>query len=142
MNTLACLMKETSGLTFEPYFAGGLVDEKGRYRWDPTPDFPFAITLLCFSKRQAERPLTWHEYLELFIPLDSHCRFQLSNLLLLSLHTLMQLQNQSYQFISCQLVKSAHTNLLDTSHIYSCLRPVKSQDIFVTLLPAPKCPQD
>jgi AraC-like DNA-binding protein len=76
MNTLACLMKETSGLTFEPYFAGGLVDEKGRYRWDPTPDFPFAITLLCFSKRQAERPLTWHEYLELFIPLDSHCRFR------------------------------------------------------------------
>ena len=47
--------------------------------WDPAPDFPFAIKLLHFSRRQEERPLAWHECLELFIPLGSQCRLRVGD---------------------------------------------------------------
>ncbi len=45
MNTLTCLIKATSGRSFEPYVGSGMVDEKDRYQWDPAPDFPFIIKL-------------------------------------------------------------------------------------------------
>ena len=76
---MTCLMRATSGRSFEPYVGSGMVDEKDRYNWDPAPDFPFTIKLLSFSRRQGARPLTWHDYLELFIPLGSRCRLRLGD---------------------------------------------------------------
>jgi len=44
----------------------------------------------------------------------------------------MQRKDQGNQLLSCQIVKSAHTDLLHTHLQKSCIKNMKSQDIFVT----------
>jgi AraC-like DNA-binding protein len=73
---LTSLMKATSGQPFELFTGAAQVDKESRYKWEPGIDFPFAVKLICFSARRPERPLVWHEYLELFIPLESRCRLR------------------------------------------------------------------
>jgi AraC family transcriptional regulator, transcriptional activator of pobA len=79
VNPLTCLMRATSACFFEPYIDSGGIDEIGRYKWDPAPDFPFEINLISYSRQQGERTLVWHEYLELFIPLGGHCRLRVGD---------------------------------------------------------------
>jgi AraC-like DNA-binding protein len=70
-------MRATRGQPFEPFIGTSLVvDKEGRYKWEPGIDFPFTVKLLYFSSRQPERPLAWHEYLELFVPLEGQCRLR------------------------------------------------------------------
>jgi AraC-like DNA-binding protein len=84
VKTLTSLLKATSGRPFETFTGAGLVDKEGRYKWEPGIDVPFAVKLFCFSTRQPERPLAWHDYLELFIPLESRCRLRVGqNIVLL-----------------------------------------------------------
>ena len=73
---LTSLKKAASARHFEPDIGADQVDKEGRYKWEPGIDFPFAVKLLCYSARRPERPLVWHEYLELFIPLESRCRLR------------------------------------------------------------------
>ena len=47
-------------------------------------------------------------------------------------HCLVQLQYQGCQLFSCQLVKSAHTDLLHTDLQNPCINPVNSLESFVT----------
>jgi len=77
--TLACLKEAGGRYVFEPYTSHGRVDEHRRFRWELARDFPFAIQLLLFSTDQPERPMAWHEYLELFIPVDSPCRLKIGS---------------------------------------------------------------
>jgi len=94
VKTLTSLIKATSGQPFEPFIGAGQVDKEGRFKWDPGIDFPFAVKLLCFSARQPERPLAWHEYLELFIPLENHCRLRVGqNIVILQAGDVLVMNN-------------------------------------------------
>jgi len=79
MNPLKHLFSLVSRLPFETYDRGQLVDERGQFQWRPPRDFPLVIKLTSFSARQPAPPLTWHEYLEIFIPLGNRCVMQVGN---------------------------------------------------------------
>lgn len=68
-----------SRLSFEEYDGRGSVDMRGQFQWRPPSDFPLVIKPTSFSARKQDRPLTWHEYLELFIPLEARCRLQVGH---------------------------------------------------------------
>ena len=78
VRNLTSLKRATSGRRFESDLGTAQieVDKEGRYKWEAGIDFPFAVKLLCYSARRPDRPLVWHEYLELFIPLESRCRLR------------------------------------------------------------------
>lgn len=69
------LLQVASGLQFEPHNIRDQVDQTGRYEIELTAEFPFVIKLFHYSSRQHTRGLTWHERLELFMPLDGPTRF-------------------------------------------------------------------
>ncbi len=55
------------------------MDDKGHYEVELDREFPFLIKLFRFSSQQHTRAQTWHERLELFIPLDGPARFRMGN---------------------------------------------------------------
>ena len=57
-------------LTFQPHDMGAYQNAGGRYELPLDEDFPFAIRLFHYSSRWRLRGSTWHERLELFIPVD------------------------------------------------------------------------
>jgi AraC family transcriptional activator of pobA len=72
-------LRLASRLQFEEYDGRGSADVRGRFQWRPPSDFPMVIKPFSFSARKQDRPLTWHEYLELFIPLEGRCRLQIGH---------------------------------------------------------------
>jgi AraC-like DNA-binding protein/mannose-6-phosphate isomerase-like protein (cupin superfamily) len=76
MKPLAHLISLASKLTFEEYQGGQLLDGRGQFQWRPPGDFPLAVMPTCFSDRQYSPPLTWHEYLEVFVPVEGQCQVQ------------------------------------------------------------------
>ncbi|MHB8521063.1 MAG: helix-turn-helix domain-containing protein [Limisphaerales bacterium] len=77
MNGLARLRGIADTLRFEPHRIGHLLDHTGRYEEPLDREFPFLIRLFFFSSRQHTHGLTWHERLELFLPLDGPARLQM-----------------------------------------------------------------
>jgi len=76
------------------------------------------------------------------LSLSLNYRLKLDNAFGLKLHRLVQLQYQAYQFFSCQLIKSAHTDLLHTDPHNSCINPVNSLESFVTTSATAKIPAE
>jgi AraC-like DNA-binding protein/mannose-6-phosphate isomerase-like protein (cupin superfamily) len=76
MKPLSQLLGLALQLSFEEYHSGELVDGQGQFQWRPPGDFPLVIMPTSFSARQQDRPLTWHEYLEIFVPLEGYCQVQ------------------------------------------------------------------
>ncbi len=64
-------------LNFEPHNIAHQLDARGRYEVELDREFPFLIKLFHYSSRQHTRGATWHERLELFMPLDGNARFQM-----------------------------------------------------------------
>jgi AraC-like DNA-binding protein len=64
-------------LTFEPHDPGAFLNSGGRYELPLDEEFPFAIRLLHYSSRWGLFASTWHERLELFIPIDGRTLFQM-----------------------------------------------------------------
>jgi AraC-like DNA-binding protein/mannose-6-phosphate isomerase-like protein (cupin superfamily) len=64
---------------FEPHRIGHLVDKTGRYNEALDREFPFLIRLFRYTSRRHTPGMTWHERLELFLPLDGTARFQMGD---------------------------------------------------------------
>lgn len=66
-------------LQFEPHDIARQLDERGRYEVELNREFPFLIKLFHYTSRQHTRGVTWHERLELFLPLDGPTRFRMAD---------------------------------------------------------------
>lgn len=64
-------------LRFEPHDIARQLDERGRYEVELNREFPFLIKLFHYTSRRHTRGATWHERLELFLPLDGPTRFRM-----------------------------------------------------------------
>jgi len=62
-------------LRFEPHHISDKLDASGRYEEPLDREFPFLIRLFHYASRHVTRAQTWHDRLELFIPLDGPVRF-------------------------------------------------------------------
>ncbi|MCC6395352.1 MAG: helix-turn-helix transcriptional regulator [Bryobacterales bacterium] len=56
----------------EPFTLDQAIDANRNFRFPLDPDFPLAIRLLTFSSAPPPYPLSWHERLEIFVPLAGH----------------------------------------------------------------------
>ncbi len=66
-------------LVFAPHKIGHLLDETGRYSEPFDREFPFVIKLFRYTSRRHTRGATWHERLELFLPLDGPARLRMGD---------------------------------------------------------------
>ncbi|MPY89639.1 MAG: helix-turn-helix domain-containing protein [Luteitalea sp.] len=66
-------------LEFQPHDIAAQLDPGGRYEMRLDEEFGFAITLFHYTSRQHTRGTTWHERLELFLPLDGVTRFRMGD---------------------------------------------------------------
>jgi hypothetical protein len=73
------LLKTCSRLRFEPHDIAMQLDARGHYRVELEEEFPFVIKLFRYTSRQHTRGATWHERLELFLPLDGVVRFRMGD---------------------------------------------------------------
>jgi len=64
------LLKVAGRLKFERHDIRAQLDETGRCELTLEREFPFAIRLFRFTSKDFTRGVTWHERLELFLPLD------------------------------------------------------------------------
>ncbi len=69
------LMRLANRLRFEPHRIE--LDRTGRYDEPLEREFPFVIKLFHFRSRLYTPGLTWHDRLELFIPLDGRARLRM-----------------------------------------------------------------
>lgn len=76
---LARLLRTCRSLRFEAHRIGHLVDKTGRYEEALDREFPFLIRLFHYTSRRHTPGMTWHERLELFLPLDGTARFQMGD---------------------------------------------------------------
>jgi AraC-like DNA-binding protein/mannose-6-phosphate isomerase-like protein (cupin superfamily) len=68
------LLVIADGLDFKSHQIAHLLDAQGRHMLKLPGAFPFGITLFHFREGAVTRHLTWHERLELLIPLDGPLR--------------------------------------------------------------------
>jgi len=76
---LTGLLKACHHLRFEPHDIASQLDAQGRYRVDLDSEFPFLIKLFQYSSTRHTRGATWHDRLELFIPLDAPARMRMGD---------------------------------------------------------------
>ncbi len=73
------LPEAAAGLKFAPHNIAHLLDGTGRYREPFDREFPFLIKLFHYTSRRHTRGATWHERLELFLPLDGSARLRMGD---------------------------------------------------------------
>lgn len=73
------LLTQCKRLKFEPHDIAPQLDARGRYDMPLPPEFSFAVKLFHYSSRHHTRGATWHERLELFMPLDGRVLFQMGS---------------------------------------------------------------
>jgi len=66
-------------LRFEPHDIAAQLDSRGRYDVPLDEEFPLLIKLFRYTSRRHTRGATWHERLELFLPLDGPARFRMGD---------------------------------------------------------------
>jgi AraC family transcriptional activator of pobA len=71
------LLKTSGGMRFEPHDIAAQLDVHGHYSVDLDKEFPLLIKLFHYSSKNHTRGATWHERLELFLPLDGSARFRM-----------------------------------------------------------------
>jgi len=71
------LLGVASRLRFEPHDIAAELDARGHYHVKLDAEFPMLIKLFHYTSRRHTRGGTWHERLELFLPLDGPARFQM-----------------------------------------------------------------
>ncbi len=69
------LLEVCRPLRFEPHRIGDKLDATGRYEEPLDREFPFLIRLFHYSSRHVTQSRTWHDRLELFLPLDGPLHF-------------------------------------------------------------------
>ena len=73
----AALFELAKRLRFEPHDIAAQLDARGRYDVRLDKEFPLLIKLFRYTSRRHTRGATWHERLELFLPLDGPVRFRM-----------------------------------------------------------------
>jgi AraC family transcriptional regulator, transcriptional activator of pobA len=73
MDRFSELLAVARRFEFKPHQIGHLLDRTGRYEEKLDREFPFMIRLFTFRARHFTQGSTWHERLELFLPLDGEC---------------------------------------------------------------------
>jgi AraC-like DNA-binding protein len=76
------LLSVCAGLKFEPHDIASQLDAGGLYSVPLPPEFPLLIKLFHYTSRHHTRGATWHERLELFLPLDGPVKFRTGDQLL------------------------------------------------------------
>jgi AraC family transcriptional regulator, transcriptional activator of pobA len=71
------LLNVVADLTFEPHDIATQLDEGGHYAVQLEEEFPLLIKLFHYTSSLHTRGGTWHERLELFMPLDGPARFRM-----------------------------------------------------------------
>ena len=71
------LLEAAGRLRFEPHDIAAQLDERGCYDVPLNEEFPLSIKLFHYTSRRHTRGVTWHERLELFLPLDGPSRFRM-----------------------------------------------------------------
>jgi len=66
-------------LRFEPHDIAAQLDSRGRYDVPLDEEFPLLIKLFRYTSRRHTRGATWHERLELFLPLDGPAHFRMGD---------------------------------------------------------------
>jgi AraC-like DNA-binding protein len=79
IDELRNLLRVCGRLKFEPHDLASQLDSRGRYTLPMDEEFPFHIRLFHFTSRRHTRGATWHEQLELFLPLDGPARFRMGD---------------------------------------------------------------
>ena len=74
------LLRFAAGLKFVRHDIRAQLDGTGRYEIPLPAEFPFAVSLFDFSSRHFTRGVTWHERLELFMPLDGQVDLRMGDL--------------------------------------------------------------
>jgi AraC-like DNA-binding protein len=74
------LLTIASRLKFRRHSIAHLLDSKGRHELKLPRAFPFAVSLFHFREGTTTRRLTWHERLELLLPLDGPLRERMGDL--------------------------------------------------------------
>ncbi len=73
------LLATCARVPFEPHDIAAQLDARGRYDVPLDAEFPFTIKLFHYTSRQHTRGSTWHERLELFVPLDGRTLFRMGD---------------------------------------------------------------
>ncbi len=71
------LLGAASRLRFEPHDIAAQLDGRGHYAMELNDEFPLSIKLFRYTSRRHTRGATWHDRLELFMPLDGPARFRM-----------------------------------------------------------------
>jgi AraC family transcriptional activator of pobA len=71
------LLSACRRLAFEPHDIAAQLDTRGNYAVPLDEEFPLLIKLFHYTSRRHTRGATWHERLELFVPLDGPARFRM-----------------------------------------------------------------
>lgn len=74
------LRQVADGLKFRPHQINHLLNAKGRHELQLPDAFPFEVSLFRFREHAVTRRLTWHERLELLMPLDGPMRERMGDL--------------------------------------------------------------
>lgn len=74
------LLDIASRLNFQSHRIAHQLDAEGRHELNLPEAFPFTITLFDFHAGQITQRLTWHERLELLVPLDGPLRERMGDL--------------------------------------------------------------
>ncbi len=77
MNAWAELRRVTEHLQFEPHDIAAQLDSRGHYAVEFDREFPLLIKLFHYTSKRHTRGATWHDRLELFMPLDGPARFRM-----------------------------------------------------------------
>ncbi len=77
MNAWQQLMSAVQRMRFEPHDIASQLDGGGHYAVELNDEFPVSIKLFRYTSRRHTRGATWHERLELFMPLDGPVRFRM-----------------------------------------------------------------
>ena len=71
------LLEAAGRFRFEPHDIAAQLDARGHYDVPLDREFPLLIKLFRYTSRRHTRGATWHERLELFMPLDGPARFRM-----------------------------------------------------------------
>ena len=75
----AALVEACRGLAFEPHDIAAQLDARGHYDVPLDGEFALSIKLFHYSSTHHTRGATWHERLELFVPLDGRTLFRMGD---------------------------------------------------------------
>jgi AraC family transcriptional regulator, transcriptional activator of pobA len=133
------LLKTASSLRFEPHDIAGQLDRHGHYLVELEDEFPLLIKLFHYTSRRHTRGATWHERLELFLPLDGASRFRMGDqdvelnkgdLLVvdnLKLHHVVDFPGFDTRVVVISLLPELVYSLGSPSHDYAFLLPFYSK---------------